>query len=230
MNGSRLCTGNSRSMSYTSAITLLSATTVALLAVPSLYRVICTWLSGRRAQVQLASSQFVLSAGAVSFLFVGGVPKKVLLVHHTAKNQWLLAKGRKDQGEELAAAALREVFEETGYKCALYPARLPTRAPPPSVLSSALFQPDVVRITENSTEPFAITIRPTGPGRLKLIFWYIGRVVASREDTATATTKGSHMAAEGFDSAGLFDIDDALQKLTYEGDRDLVRTAIGIIG
>ncbi|KAI0674195.1 hypothetical protein C8Q78DRAFT_576405 [Trametes maxima] len=218
MNGLR---ANDGGFAYASSAALLSAMAVALIAAPSIYRSISTWLS----------TQFLLSAGAVSFLFVDGMPKKVLLVHHTAKNEWLLAKGRKDQGEELAAAALREVFEETGYECALYPARLPTRSPPPSTLSGALFQPDIVRIVENSTEPFAITIRPTGPDRLKLIFWYIGYVVAPPPDAQpgdvpTAATKGSHMAAEGFDFAGLFDIDDALRKLTYKGDRDLVRTAL----
>ncbi|KAI0659074.1 hypothetical protein C8Q70DRAFT_916358 [Cubamyces menziesii] len=191
--------------------------------------------AGRRAQVQFTSSQFVLSAGALSFEFVDGVPQRVLLVHYTRKNEWLLAKGRKDQGEDLTAAAVREVFEETGYRCHLYPIpRLPTRAPVSAALSGIAFQPDIVRIAENSTEPFAITIRPTGIDQVKLIFWYIGCVDSVHSDhgdgSAPATPeRGTHMDTEGFGDTGLFTIEDALKRLAYEGDRELVRTAITIL-
>ncbi|KAI0360795.1 hypothetical protein OH77DRAFT_1418809 [Trametes cingulata] len=212
---------------------LIAATATALVALPAVYIVIKRLVTRRRAQVQFTSSQFVLSAGAISFQFVDGVPKRVLLVHHTRKNEWLLAKGRKDQGEELAAAAIREVLEETGYRCHLYPVpRLPTRAPVSAALSGIAFQPDIVRIAENSTEPFAITIRPTGPGQVKLIFWYIGCVdllEGGQGGVHLAPEPGSHMSAEGFGDTGLFDIDEALRRLTYEGDRDLVRTAVSIL-
>ncbi|KAI8986839.1 hypothetical protein BD414DRAFT_522490 [Trametes punicea] len=198
-----------------------------------MYLLLKTLLTKRRAQVQFTSSQFVLSAGAISFEFVDGVPRRVLLVHHTRKNEWLLAKGRKDQGEELPAAAIREVLEETGYRCHLYPVpRLPTRAPVSAALSGIAFQPDIVRIAENSTEPFAITIRPTGLGQVKLIFWYIGCVDSSPSHHGEASLgpeHGTHMSLEGFGDTGLFEIDDALKKLTYEGDRELVRAAVAIL-
>ncbi|KAI0777569.1 hypothetical protein BD413DRAFT_517924 [Trametes elegans] len=188
-------------------------------------------MSRRRAQVQFSSSQFVLSAGAVSFQFVDGVPKRVLLVHHIKKNAWLLAKGRKDQGEELAAAAVREVFEETGYRCHLYPVpRLPTRAPVATALSCV--QSDMVRTAENGTEPFAITIRPTGLSQLKIIFWYVGQVdipPSGQEGVPQVIQRGTHMDAEGFGETGLFEIDEALRMLTYEGDRELVRIAVSIL-
>ncbi len=181
--------------------------------------------------MQFTSSQFVLSAGAVSFEFEEDKPKKVLLVHHTRKNEWLLAKGRKDQGEDLAATAVREVFEETGYRCHIHPVpRLPTRAPPSVGPSAIAFQSDVVRIVEGGTEPFTITIRPTSFSQAKLIFWYIGRVdVATSAQEGAPPQRGTHMSLEGFGEAGLYPIDEALQKLTYEGDRDIVRTAISIL-
>ncbi|KAI0365994.1 hypothetical protein BV20DRAFT_694296 [Pilatotrama ljubarskyi] len=216
------------------ASTWIAAGATALVAIPALYVVAKRLSTKRRAQVQFTSSQFVLSAGAISFQFVDGVPKRVLLVHYTRKNEWLLAKGRKDQGEELAAAAIREVLEETGYRCHLYPVpRLPTRAPVSAALSGITLQPDIVRIAENSTEPFAITIRPTGPGQVKLIFWYIGCVDVVEPGQGSAPLfpgPGSHMSVEGFGRTGLFEIDEALRMLTYEGDRDLVRTAVSILG
>ncbi|CDO74399.1 hypothetical protein BN946_scf184392.g10 [Trametes cinnabarina] len=216
------------------ALAMIGATAAtALVGVPALYFLVSTFFTRRRAQVQFTSSQFVLSAGAISFEFVDGIPKRVLLVHHTRKNEWLLAKGRKDQGEELAATAIREVLEETGYRCHLYPVpRLPTRAPVSAALSGIAFQPDMVRIAENSTEPFAITIRPTGIGQVKLIFWYIGCVDSSQSDHGAVPLvlpRGSHMAVEGFGDTGLFSIDEALKKLTYEGDRELVRAAVAIL-
>ncbi|KAI0330690.1 hypothetical protein GY45DRAFT_1323452 [Cubamyces sp. BRFM 1775] len=202
---------------------------------PVLYLAVRRLFTRRRAQVQFTSSQFVLSAGAISFEFVDRVPQRVLLVHHSRKNEWLLAKGRKDQGEDLTAAAVREVFEETGYRCHLHPIpRLPTRAPVSAALSGIAFQPDIVRIAENSTEPFAITIRPTGFGQVKLIFWYIGCVDSLQSDHGDASAavtpeRGTHMDAEGFGDTGLFKIEDALKRLTYEGDRELVRTAVAIL-
>jgi 8-oxo-dGTP diphosphatase len=41
-------------------------------------------------------------------------PSRVLVVHRPSYDDWSLPKGHVDVGEELAAAALREVLEETG--------------------------------------------------------------------------------------------------------------------
>lgn len=45
-----------------------------------------------------------------------GVPE-TLLVHRPKYDDWRLPKGKLDGGESHAAAALREVEEETGYQC-----------------------------------------------------------------------------------------------------------------
>ena len=64
----------------------------------------------KRVQRQYNSREFVLAAGAVPFQFdSSGVPKRVLLAHHAPLDAWLLSKGRKDEGEDLATAATREV-------------------------------------------------------------------------------------------------------------------------
>jgi 8-oxo-dGTP diphosphatase len=44
---------------------------------------------------------------------------KVLLVHRPRYDDWTLPKGKLDPGESFEDAALREVEEETGVRCAL---------------------------------------------------------------------------------------------------------------
>ncbi|KAG7095100.1 hypothetical protein E1B28_005887 [Marasmius oreades] len=80
---------------------------------------------------------------------------QICLLYHCVKDEWLLPKGRKDAGESLEAAAIRETFEETGYPNTYLPITLPTRAPMPGTN-----QKDVVRIAGKCTsEPIAITVR-----------------------------------------------------------------------
>ncbi len=45
--------------------------------------------------------------------------KEVLVVHRPRYDDWSLPKGKLDVGESADAAALREVEEETGLRCAL---------------------------------------------------------------------------------------------------------------
>ena len=52
----------------------------------------------------------------------GGVVErdgKVLLVHRPRYDDWTFPKGKLDPGESFEDAALREVEEETGFRCAL---------------------------------------------------------------------------------------------------------------
>ncbi|MDF1605023.1 NUDIX hydrolase [Nocardioides sp. YIM 152315] len=67
----------------------------------------------------------VLAAGAVVFR----PGKRVLLVHRPRYDDWSFPKGKLDPGEHAAAAAAREVTEETGLHVRLGPPLAPQRYP-----------------------------------------------------------------------------------------------------
>ena len=58
-----------------------------------------------------------MSAGVVVF----GPGRTVLLVHRPKYDDWSFPKGKLDRGERAAAAAVREVEEETGLRVRLGP-------------------------------------------------------------------------------------------------------------
>jgi 8-oxo-dGTP pyrophosphatase MutT (NUDIX family) len=62
---------------------------------------------------ELEVGAMVLAAGGV-VLDRTDVPDRVLVVHRPGYDDWTLPKGHVDPGERIAAAALREVLEETG--------------------------------------------------------------------------------------------------------------------
>jgi 8-oxo-dGTP diphosphatase len=60
----------------------------------------------------------VLAAGGVVVRDEGG-STRACVVHRPKYKDWSLPKGKLDPGESFEQAALREVFEETGYRCEL---------------------------------------------------------------------------------------------------------------
>ena len=70
---------------------------------------------------RLSEEQVIEAAGGVVWRRVPDGAREILLVHRPKYDDWTLPKGKLDAGEEAEEAALREVEEETGYRCRLGP-------------------------------------------------------------------------------------------------------------
>jgi 8-oxo-dGTP pyrophosphatase MutT (NUDIX family) len=171
------------------------------------------------ATIQYNSEQFVESCGAILFDFRLETAK-VCLIHYLRKDEWLLAKGRRNCNEPRYEAALREIREETGYRGRLYPVSMPTRATP---VSGASDVPDQARASSCLTEPFMLTFREIeGKSNVKLIWWYIAEVDQdSKEDDSCG-------GEEEF-AAQFFPLDEAVTRLTFQNDRDILSRAVSVV-
>ncbi len=74
-------------------------------------------------------------------------------------------KGRKDRGEDVTVAAVRETFEETGYPCQRLPLDLIRRAPEAGAQTK-----DAAVPVPGSDEPFHLTSQRTENGVVKFIW------------------------------------------------------------
>lgn len=167
---------------------------------------------------QYLSDAFVESCGAIIFDLKDPKAIQVCLVKVLKHDQWMLAKGRRNIGESRADAALREACEETGFSCQLLPVRMPTRAPdeddPPN-------SPDKAHLRNNLTEPFVCTVRHLGPDKgVKIIWWYIA--VVDKHNTSSGAGE------DGFESR-FFPCKEAIEKLHFENDRNILRKAISLV-
>jgi 8-oxo-dGTP pyrophosphatase MutT (NUDIX family) len=168
-------------------------------------------------RLQIPSSNFVESCGAVLFDHTSP-SKKVCLIHYVKNNEWLLPKGRRNMHEHRCEAATREVTEETGYPCRLHPITMSTRAP---AADSDADVKDEARTYPDLTEPFMLMTRPIDDGAsMKIIWWFV------------AVLDGEGMErgpGEKAFEAEFWDCGEAVKKLTFESDREVLERAIGLI-
>lgn len=78
---------------------------------------------------------------------------------------------------------------------------------------------DEVRMYVGSEEPFMLTLRGVGEGRVKLIWWFVAGVEEDGEVEA---------CEEGFERV-LIGYEEAVGMLTFREDRDVVERAVGIV-
>ena len=109
---------------------------------------------------------------------------EVLLIHRPRYDDWSLPKGHLDPGETLEEAALREVLEETGYRC-------------------------------TTTDLAGIASYTTGTGEHKVVHYWVMTVVA-----------GEFTPNDEVDEIAWLTPDEAIDRLSYDLDRDLVRTTL----
>jgi 8-oxo-dGTP pyrophosphatase MutT (NUDIX family) len=165
---------------------------------------------------QYFSESFVESAGAVVFRLS---TQEICIVHLLKRDEYVLAKGRRNFGESRQTAALREVMEETGYSCRLLPVTMSTRNPPTVETKHV---PDKPRLHVDSCEPFALQFRRLAADHLKLIWWYIAAVNEEEEFKEDLQEK-EKFGVEFHQYA------DVVHKLTYQMDREMVQKAIDIV-
>lgn len=189
------------------------------------------------------SDAFVISCGTVTLDLKA---RKVLLIRWRDKNEHLLPKGRKDVGETLEQAALRETYEETGYRVRLLPLEISTLATVPAseiagINSSGMegttstvkedvsddsrsYKPRTIRCTE----PIAIQQRVTCQGSHKIIFWF-----AAEGDSSQPPIIGTQLEYEDIEPVWV-QIDETDPELTlkalmsHDDDRKIVERLIDL--
>jgi len=92
-----------------------------------------------------------------------------------------------------------------------------TRAPP--AIEPEGGSPDVVREHEGAMEPFMVTLRQIDDGDVKFIWWYIA---------AVDEEKSAGVPEERYDVVFL-SYQEALEKLTFATDREVIETAVKIV-
>ena len=148
------------------------------------------------------SDDFVLSSGTVPLDISN---RLVLLLYYRPKGEYMLPKGRKNVGETLEAAAVRETTEESGFECRLFRHGLSTNA-------QQLTEP-------KHTEPIAVQQR-MNKGVRKIIFWYISEVDSHSHQKSDTQEEGEEFDVEWVR------MEDAPSKCSFVDDRVIVQKAL----
>lgn len=165
---------------------------------------------------QYSSEQFVESAGAILFRLS---TKEICLLHLLQSDEYVLAKGRRNCQESTQQTAVRELMEETGYRCRLLPVTISTRAPPAIETEQMA---DVPRTLSNITEPFFLQIRQSSENNVKLIWWYVAALDKEHNEDSKEKEELNFKAQ-------FYNYEEALEKLTFQADRDMIKKAIEIV-
>ncbi|KAM6493105.1 NUDIX hydrolase domain-like protein [Amanita muscaria] len=153
-----------------------------------------------------ASLNFLLGAGMV---IIQPSTNKIVIVHEPSRMSWFLPRGRKDVGESLEQAALREAYEESGYRVEFLPLYTQSRAPPPPSNPEAGDHPN--------TEPIYVTLTSYGPAVRRhfrrpageyLTSWYVGQIPEN-----AVRESGTGMPDEQDYQSYIVSVEDALKLL-----------------
>ncbi|KAJ2974784.1 hypothetical protein NUW58_g8546 [Xylaria curta] len=185
--------------------------------VPNKIRIVktITMAQSRFESEQYMSEAFVESVGGVLFRLS---TREICVLHLLKRDEYVLAKGRRNCGETRQQTAVREVTEETGYACRLLPLNMYTRAPP-AIETEQLA--DEARFYKNICEPFTLQVRHFGENQIKLIWWFV--VVVDEEVSSQGPPE-----SERYD-VRFYSYTDVLDKLTFRMDREMVEKAIQLV-
>jgi hypothetical protein len=158
------------------------------------------------------STDFCISCGTIT---IDPRARKVLLIFNRTMGNHQLPKGRKNTNETLEAAAVRETFEETGFRCELLPHEFPHLAP----LSPEAEKGSAGKGRPLSTEPIAMQQR-VSMGAWKVIFWFVAQA-----DSTVAKVEGTQEAYESYVTVWA-DAASAPGMMSRDGDKEIVTKAI----
>ncbi|PSK38136.1 hypothetical protein B9Z65_1327 [Elsinoe australis] len=132
------------------------------------------------------SPTFLLASGIAIFHLSTA---RVVLLRHPSSPHYFLPKGRKNASESLTTAAVREGYEESGYRCRLVPLPIAHRQPVEEGWGAAGTigagdggaRGDVGRFV---TEPVWMEMVPAGRrGQVQyVLFWWVGETIEQGEE------------------------------------------------
>ncbi|KAF7369806.1 Nudix hydrolase domain-containing protein [Mycena venus] len=171
------------------------------------------WSSPQVPDSGWADENFLLGAAMVVFQ---PATLKVVVLHETKKKYWFLPKGRKDVGESLEQTALREAYEESGYRVEFLPLYTQTHAPGPPSNPQAPYGLNSEPIyISTAAYPARIRRNRIAPAGEYLTFWQVCRYVGQIPEDAVRE-EGTGMPDEVNYEAHLMDVNDAMKHLFHD--------------
>ncbi|KAA1474137.1 hypothetical protein DENSPDRAFT_873203 [Dentipellis sp. KUC8613] len=152
-------------------------------------------------------------------VFIGPSSGKIVVVNDSDQKVWFLPRGRKDIGETLEQCALREAYEESGYRAEFLPVCTPTNAPCPPGMEYPDLNTEPIYVTTMQYTPRDSEDNDWHKGGEYIAFYYVGQIPA---DAVRETKTG--MPDEQTYVGHLLDLETAIERLpTLEG--EIVRMA-----
>jgi 8-oxo-dGTP pyrophosphatase MutT (NUDIX family) len=112
----------------------------------------------------------------------------------TRNGVFFLPKGRKDASEETTITAIREGYEESGYRCRMLPLPIPHLQPSPATSASEEEEGRSTKHNKWVIEPLATRMMLVAREYQYLLFWYAAETVSEDEEKALNTVA----AGDGF--------------------------------
>ncbi|KAK2590229.1 hypothetical protein QQS21_012090 [Conoideocrella luteorostrata] len=169
------------------------------------------------------SQSLMISCGCV---LIDPLTRKIAILFDNSTSITQLPKGRKNIGEDIYAAALREAHEETGLSVQPLPLKIPTRATPTVTMMHLVNKspegcPEDVTSTVENCEPVAVCHHVCSSTlAYKLVFWY-----AAQADSTAVPAEGTMEAWEDFQLKWV-DARDAAGRMSMAADGDVIEKVL----
>ncbi|KAF2226823.1 hypothetical protein BDZ85DRAFT_191643 [Elsinoe ampelina] len=135
----------------------------------------------------LPSAPLVANFPSTHLVFAAGIAifhistSRVVICRHPLEGHYFLPKGRKNASEHLTTAAIREGFEESGYRCRLVGVPIGHRQPQevPVEGSGVARKDDRLRFV---VEPLWTQMLPVSARTQYIVLWFVGETLDWREE------------------------------------------------